>query len=1198
MRALWVAVALSVGAPLAAAPSAVDEGRRLLLERKYPEAAASLERAAQEAPGSPEVLLNLGWAYWHGKRFDDALRVGATLVSLDPDNRSFLVFLANTHIERREYGPASEAALKALRTSPGDKDASMVLARASLLDGRPREALGILDGLLAAAPGYAPAAYRRAELLSQVGRKPEALEALERLLEEDPTNASYRRSRAKLFSALGRQEDAKDEWADLSRGHRDTDSLLNLAWAHWREGRVEEAWVIAGTLVRIDEHNPVFLRLLANLEIEKANYTQALRLARKAAALAPGDRDAGLTLAKALFRAHREREAGEVLEKLLVQHPGDPGVESRWGEFLARSGRPESSLPVFDRLIKGFPGNPTHRMSRAAALYELGRFEEALSEWGELAGQDEPNLDAVRRLRDDAFFGGDFDAAEGWQRRLIAEDPTDAAAWEFLAKIYMAMKRHGDALRAADSAVKADPLASNPHYVRGEVLSAMKDWPGAQAAYEGILKRNPNSIRAFDGLSYALQSQGRTPEALASLRRIEELTAPTVSPYLEIQKARFLADAGRYTEAYPPLRKLGARRGTVIPALLYHGISRTDRTDGIPQKDLRRQLKALKALGYQAMTASELDAVFRGREALPPKPLLITFDDGRSDSFENADPVLKEVGYRATMFVHVSKLRKPSFHAGPEDIARWQGTGRWEIQAHGYRAHDPLPLDAAGRKGHFLPNRMWLEAQGRLETMAEYRARVEHDYEQAKRGVEEILPGHQVVAFAYPYGDYGQNDYSNTPESAAINQALVRKNFRLAFVQEQYGINTLSSNPTDLRRFEVPRGMEAEQLASHLVMSDPNVQARLAEAHLWARSGQLGHAFGIYRDLEARGIQEPRVWMEKGAALQQGGDVVRARAHFERAAAAQSQSAGWAGDLGRRLLAQSAHASAPAASVAVERFSDSETNAASKATLNGSAFLGPLRLSVMGAEGAHSDRRDPMAGLRAVRTREGGFGLNWFPTERLELDGSYARRSFTGGASGAADDYGLGAAYRVFPSLLGRVKAGRGGVDTAAGIRAGRFFRSEGAGATWDPALTWTVDADYERSRFNDGNLGQEGRLRALKRLSPRLAAGAAYLRRDTKTPSSEYYSPRGLSQYTGLLSVNKPFGTVNPRTGLVPAAAVLGYEGGYGVQAGTSRTVHALKGSVVLRPFEQVSLTLDARYGQSPTYRSRRAAATLAVTF
>src|SRR5581483_5343439 len=122
------------------------------------------------------------------------------------------------------------------------------------------------------------------------------------------------------------------------------------------------------------------------------------------------------------------------------------------------------------------------------------------------------------------------------------------------------------------------------------------------------------------------------------------------------------------------------------------GVEKDLHSDGIPQALLRAQLTELKRRGYDFITVEELDRILRGHDPLPPKPIVLSFDDGRIDTFANADPILKELGIKATMFVHLSRLRKPGFHSSPDEIRAWYATGRWDMQAHGYQAHDPMPL--------------------------------------------------------------------------------------------------------------------------------------------------------------------------------------------------------------------------------------------------------------------------------------------------------------------------------------------------------------------------------------------------------------------------------------------------------------------------------------------------------------------------
>lgn len=1203
LAALLCALAASARA---AAPS-LELGAKLMTERRYAEAVRAFEREARAHPGSSEVLLNLGWAYWHARRVKDARRIGETLVKLNPENPTFLVFYANTEVEARRYRSAADLARKALRLQPDGKEASMVLSRALFRLGREAEALARLDEVIARHPDDLDARYRRAMFWAEQGKGSEALDELDALVKTEPGNAMYRRSRARVLSQLGRQQEAKSEWEDLSRKAPDAESLLNLGWAYWREGRNEEATRIAATLLKLDDKNPVFLRFMANMEIERMNYARAITLARKALELAPGDRDATLTLSRALFREHREKEASALLQRLIERFPEDPGVEYLWAEVLGRGGRHAEALFHLDRLVKADPANARYRMMRAQVLADAGRHDQAVEEWKRLAAMPETAADAAARLRDDAYNRKDWEEALQWQKAVIAANPRDPAAWERLSRLHSMMGHDTLAVGAAEKAIAVDPLFTSAYYLRAEALEALADWPRALEAYEDVCVRNPNSVRGLEGLSRVLEMLGRRGEAIEALERIEELIAPSTSPYVKIRIARLLADSGKPRAARRALEPLLKRRQTPIPVLMYHGISKSERGDSISQSAFREQMTALKAAGYRFLTAGDLDQVMRGKAALPPKPILVTFDDGRRDSFENADPVLKELGLRVTMFVHLTRLRKPGFHASADEMRRWHATGRWELQAHGDRAHDPMPIDESGRLGHFLPNRMWLEDKNRLETPDEYRARVENDYRKAKEGVEE-LTGQEVVAFAYPYGDYGQNDYSNNPKAARLNQQLVRKYFRLAFIQEPYGVNSLSSHPTDLRRFEVSRHMSAEQLVGRVAANDPWVLAKLTEAQLWARAEQLGKANRILAELRREGIEEPRVWTARGAALARAGDVGGARVLYAQAYAHEAIKGGPVGpreNTMRRLLEQANDNASPRVGARVVRFTDSNTAEMTKLLGRGEAAIKGARLEAFGGDSLYDDRflNADMTERPRVKGKEGGVLLRLFPHPDLQLEGNYTRRSFSEGADWVADIYGGAATWRALPRVSLSGRGGRGNVETAEAIRSRRTYDTVGGGVALDVALDWRLFGDFDRSRYDDGNEEKVIRARLTRRITDFATVGAGYLRGDSTRDAPEYYTPRGLDEYTGFLSLSRPFGPLSERTGQSMGLAHVQYSGGYGEQeaAGggrSSRVVHSVRGGLELRLLEPVSLSLGGRYSQSPTYISREAVGGLTFIF
>jgi predicted Zn-dependent protease len=1210
LRLLAVLLMLAGPAGAAAAPGgapSLDAGARLMSQKRYAEAVRAFEREASAHPGSSAVLLNLGWAYWHARRPRDARRIGSTLYKLDPENPTFLTFYANTEVEAKRFASAAELARKALKLSPGSKEAAMVLSRALFRAGRQSEAMRELDRIVKAHPEDADARYRRAMFQAEQGKTKEALEALDALVKADPANAMYRRSRARVLSQVGRGEEAKSEWEDLTKKAPDAESLLNLGWAYWREGRSEEALKIAHTLLKLDDKNPVFLRFMANMQIERMEYGKAIALSEKALQLAPGDRDATLTLARALFRENREHEATARLQKLVERFPGDPAVSYLWAEVLGRNGRHQEALLHLDRLVKAEPANIRYRMVRAQILAESGQHDKAVEEFKKLAAVPETAADAAARLRDDAYNRKDWEEAAQWQKSVIAANPKEPAAWERLSRLYTSMGKDALAAGAAEKAIAVDPLYTSAYYLRAESLEALSDWPKALEAYEDVCVRNPNSVRGLEGLSRVLEMMGRHDDAIEALRRIEELTAPSISPFLRIRMARLMADKGDPRGARRILDEIVKDRRTPIPVLMYHGISKSERGDSISQSQFREQMRALKAAGYQPMTASELDKVLRGKVALPVKPILITFDDGRSDSFENADPVLKEVGFRVTMFVHLTKLRKPGFHSSVDEMRKWQANGRWELQAHGDRAHDPTPIDEAGRIGHFLPNRMWLDDKNRLETPDEYRQRVELDYKKAKEGVEAITGG-EAVAFAYPYGDYGQNDYSNNPKAASVNQALVRKYFRLAFIQEPYGVNTIASHPTDLRRFEVPRHMTAGQLLARISGNDPWVLARLTEASLYARAEQFGRAQAVLTQLREEGLDEPRLWTAQAASLARVGDVGGARALYLKAYTHELTKGGPVGPreaTARRLLEQARDAAAPRGGVSAERFTDSNTSERTRTLARGSAAVKKARLSLFGGPGSYDDRLVDADGVDRpqVRSREAGLGLRLFPAESVDVGVEAGRRDFTEGAVWGAGFWTGSASWRALPRLTATLRTSGGNVDVAEAIRAMRTFRSFGGGAAVDIALDWRAFADFDQTAYDDGNRSGTFRGQVTRRFTDALSLGASYVRADSTRASPEYFAPRELQQYAGLVRLTRPWGPVSARTGQPLASTLLQYEGGWGRQAPTDdsngqRVVHGVRGGFTLRAAERVSLELDGRYSQSPRYISRQLSGGVTIVF
>lgn len=110
----------------------------------------------------------------------------------------------------------------------------------------------------------------------------------------------------------------------------------------------------------------------------------------------------------------------------------------------------------------------------------------------------------------------------------------------------------------------------------------------------------------------------------------------------------------------PPLpTPIGTYSVTVrVPILMYHYISEPPedadeyRTDlSVPPERFRAQLQYLKDNGFTTVDLYDLSLAVTARKALPEKPVILSFDDGYLDNYENAFPLLQEFGFTGTFFI-------------------------------------------------------------------------------------------------------------------------------------------------------------------------------------------------------------------------------------------------------------------------------------------------------------------------------------------------------------------------------------------------------------------------------------------------------------------------------------------------------------------------------------------------------------------
>lgn len=164
-----------------------------------------------------------------------------------------------------------------------------------------------------------------------------------------------------------------------------------------------------------------------------------------------------------------------------------------------------------------------------------------------------------------------------------------------------------------------------------------------------------------------------------------------------------------------------------VPILMYHYIrDHQDPEDkigaglSVSPTVFRQQLKQLKALGYTTVTFKDLN------KPLPPKPIILTFDDGYADAYTAALPIMQQEKATGAFYLVSEFLNKDRYITTNQ--AKTLAAAGMEIGSHTLNHKDLAKMGESDQE----------------KQLAESKAKL-----------EEVL-GQPVTAFCYPAGRYNE----------------------------------------------------------------------------------------------------------------------------------------------------------------------------------------------------------------------------------------------------------------------------------------------------------------------------------------------------------------------------------------------------------------------------------------------------------
>ena len=257
---------------------------------------------------------------------------------------------------------------------------------------------------------------------------------------------------------------------------------------------------------------------------------------------------------------------------------------------------------------------------------------------------------------------------------------------------------------------------------------------------------------------------------------------------------------------------------SAVPVLLYHGVgpesgfsNEDDAAYGVGFEDFAKQMTLIAHAGYRTIDLETfLRFVQEQPVELPPRPLLLTFDDARADSWTGADGILEKLGFNAVMFVDVGRV-----DGGDPEYLTWDEiatmtSDRWELQLHSGEGHRQLQYGPG--PDDFGPYYAY-EEEG--EDFDNWRERVRSDIEWGHETLAEHVPSYEPLAFAPPYGSYGQ-DGTNDPRIPDDLLGWLTGRYEVVFTQD-VNARAAPGSGQPLGRIQVDRATSGGDLYHRLL---------------------------------------------------------------------------------------------------------------------------------------------------------------------------------------------------------------------------------------------------------------------------------------------------------------------------------------------------------------------------------------------
>src|SRR5262249_43496938 len=202
----------------------------------------------------------------------------------------------------------------------------------------------------------------------------------------------------------------------------------------------------------------------------------------------------------------------------------------------------------------------------------------------------------------------------------------------------------------------------------------------------------------------------------------------------------------------------------IVPILVYHNLGPEMKGRMLMARSrFEEQMRYLKQHDYHVINMRDLLEFVDGKRQLPKRAVVLTFDDGYKSCREYAEPLLKELGFTATLFVYSDYVGAGRAALSWKDLRELRDAG-FDIEAHSKTHGDLRKKDG--------------------ESAADYAARMRAELGLPQNLFRQNL-GAPAEILAYPYGAWDADLLKQLDQYGYSAAFTVRRESNSAFVSRR-----------------------------------------------------------------------------------------------------------------------------------------------------------------------------------------------------------------------------------------------------------------------------------------------------------------------------------------------------------------------------------------------------------------------------